>query len=116
MQPNGVWKVPCSGTAFTRRPAILLTTSINAAPRRPIRSTGWYGEATWVLSGENRVYNAATASFSNPNRAFRSPLKGGGWGDVGSAGPLQRSRSQRQRGRVGQNIPTGGLRGGDQRS
>jgi len=42
--------------------------------------TGWYVEGSWLLSGENRLYNASTAAFDGP--AVKHPFSrtDGGWG------------------------------------
>jgi phosphate-selective porin OprO/OprP len=40
--------------------------------------SGWYGEASWVISGESRKYNMATASYTRPSPD--SPVGSGGWG------------------------------------
>lgn len=41
---------------------------------------GWYLQGTWVLTGEQRVYNAATASFGAPKPAHPLSIKDGTWG------------------------------------
>jgi phosphate-selective porin OprO/OprP len=76
---------------------------------------GWYGEATWVLSGERRVYNSSTASFTNPKPRIPFSLKGGGWGAWEVAARYSDLDLNDNPGVLGQNTPTGGLRGGDQR-
>jgi len=76
---------------------------------------GWYGEATWVLSGESRVYNPATASFTNPKPRIPFSLKGGGWGAWEIAARYSDLDLNDNAGVLGQNTPVGGIRGGDQR-
>ncbi len=76
---------------------------------------GWYGEATWVLTGESRVYNASTASFSNPKPRIPFSLSGGGWGAWEIAARYSDLDLNDHAGIAGQNTPVGGLRGGDQR-
>lgn len=41
---------------------------------------GWYVEGTWILSGEARKFNAATAAFDAPAVDHPFKLHGGGWG------------------------------------
>jgi phosphate-selective porin OprO/OprP len=42
--------------------------------------TGWYVQGSWILTGESRVYSAATASFGGPKPAKNFSLKNGTWG------------------------------------
>jgi phosphate-selective porin OprO/OprP len=42
--------------------------------------SGWYVQGSWVLTGESRVYNAATASFGAPKPAKNFSIKDGTWG------------------------------------
>jgi phosphate-selective porin OprO and OprP len=42
--------------------------------------SGWYVQASWVLTGESRGYSAATASFTSPKPAKNFSLKDGNWG------------------------------------
>ncbi|HTT99431.1 MAG TPA: porin [Rhizomicrobium sp.] len=76
---------------------------------------GWYGEATWVLSGDHRIYNPATASFSNPKPSAPFSLKNGDWGAWEVAARYSDLNLNDNAGVLGQNTPVGGLRGGDQR-
>jgi phosphate-selective porin OprO/OprP len=76
---------------------------------------GWYGEATWVLTGESRVYNSATSSFSNPKPRIPFSLSGGGWGAWELAARYSDLDLNDRAGVLGKSIPAGGLRGGDQR-
>ena len=41
---------------------------------------GWYAEGTWLLTGERRRYNTATAAFDGPPVTNPFDLKNGGWG------------------------------------
>ena len=41
---------------------------------------GWYVQATWALTGENRSYNAATGSFTSLKPTNPFALDGTGWG------------------------------------
>lgn len=42
--------------------------------------SGWYMQGSWIITGESRVYNPATASFAAPKVAKPFSLKDGGWG------------------------------------
>jgi phosphate-selective porin OprO/OprP len=76
---------------------------------------GWYGQATWVLTGESRAYNSATGSFTNPKPRIPFSLNGGGWGAWELAGRYSDLDLNDDPGVAGSALPSGGLRGGDQR-
>ncbi|HVZ28363.1 MAG TPA: porin, partial [Rhizomicrobium sp.] len=42
--------------------------------------SAWYAQATWILTGESRLYNAATGAFTPPRVAHPLDLNGGGFG------------------------------------
>ena len=42
--------------------------------------SAWYGQATWILTGESRAYNAATGSFTAPKPNHPFALDGSGFG------------------------------------
>jgi phosphate-selective porin OprO/OprP len=42
--------------------------------------SGWYLEGSWLLTGERRVYNTATAGFDGPKVAKAFSAKDGNWG------------------------------------
>jgi phosphate-selective porin OprO/OprP len=42
--------------------------------------SGWYLQATWVLTGEARVYNPSSASWGAPKPAKNFSIKDGTWG------------------------------------
>jgi phosphate-selective porin OprO/OprP len=50
------------------------------APLSSLRFQGGYAEAAWVLTGETRPYNAASASYGGIAPANPFSLSGGGWG------------------------------------
>jgi phosphate-selective porin OprO/OprP len=76
---------------------------------------GWYAEATFVLTGESRPYNATTASFTNPKPRIPFSFRGGGWGAWEVAARYSDLDLNDNAGVLGQPLPAGGLRGGDQR-
>ena len=53
-----------------------------AAPVQPSNNTfnGWYVQGSWIITGENRIYNPATASFTGPKVSKPLSLKDGTWG------------------------------------
>jgi phosphate-selective porin OprO and OprP len=82
---------------------------------------GWYAQATWILTGETRPYNTATASFTapKPDKPF-SFKDGGGWGALELAGRYSVLDLNDHAGAAGTVIPVNvslfpvGLRGGEQ--
>src|ERR1700675_3839953 len=50
------------------------------APLPSLKFQGGYAEAAWVLTGETRPYNAASASYGGIAPANPFSLAGGGWG------------------------------------
>jgi phosphate-selective porin OprO/OprP len=42
--------------------------------------SAWYVQASWILTGEEKPYNSATASFGAPKPAKNFSLKDGTWG------------------------------------
>ena len=53
-----------------------------AAAVQPLSNSfsGWYVQGSWIITGEARPYNPATASFSSPKPAKNFSIKDGGWG------------------------------------
>jgi phosphate-selective porin OprO/OprP len=76
---------------------------------------GWYAEATFVLTGETRLYNASTASFTNPKPRIPFSFSDGGWGAWEVAGRYSDLDLNDNSGVLGKSLPMDGLRGGDQR-
>jgi phosphate-selective porin OprO/OprP len=76
---------------------------------------GWYAEATFVLTGESRNYNTATASFTNPKPRIPFSLAGGGWGAWEVAARYSDLDLNDNAGVIGKALPADGIRGGDQR-
>lgn len=42
--------------------------------------SGWYVQGSWLITGESRIYNPATASFGSPKVSKPFSLKDGTWG------------------------------------
>ncbi len=76
---------------------------------------GWYGQATWVLTGESRPYSPATGAFTNPKPRVPFSLEGGGWGAWELAGRFSDLNLNDNAGVAGSALPAGGSRGGDQK-
>ncbi|GAA0536928.1 phosphate-selective porin OprO/OprP [Rhizomicrobium palustre] len=77
---------------------------------------GWYGQASYLLTGESRPYSAATASFGNPKPRIPFSLSGGGWGAWEVAARYSDLDLNDHAGMKGAALPTGGLRGGEQKA
>jgi phosphate-selective porin OprO and OprP len=76
---------------------------------------GWYGLATWILTGESRPYNATTGAFANPKPRIPFSLNGGGYGAWELAARFSNLNFNDNAGVAGKALPTGGLRGGNQK-
>ena len=76
---------------------------------------GWYGLATWVLTGESKPYLPATGAFGNPKPRIPFSFNGGGWGAWELAGRFSDLNLNDNAGVAGSALPTGGLRGGEQK-
>ena len=76
---------------------------------------GWYGQATWILTGESRIYSTASGAFANPKPRETFSLSGGGWGAWELAARFSDLNLNDNAGVAGSAIPAGGNRGGDQR-
>jgi phosphate-selective porin OprO/OprP len=77
--------------------------------------SGWYAQASWVLTGEHRSYNKATAAFSNPKPNSDFSFDGKGSGAFEVAARYSDLDLNDHAGVIGQDMPVGGVRGGDQR-
>jgi len=74
---------------------------------------GYYLQASWILSGESRRYNAATGSFQNPRPLV--PFSGnGGFGAWELAARYSRMNLNFEEGIAGAAAVPGSVRGGDQ--
>lgn len=74
---------------------------------------GWYAEATWIITGESRGYNAQNAAFTQPKP--RVAFGGGGWGAWELATRYSVVNFNDHPGVIGSPVPVGGIRGGEQR-
>lgn len=77
--------------------------------------SGWYGMATYILTGESKPYMPATGSFGNPKPRIPFSFNGGGWGAWELAARFSDLNLNDRAGFVGSALPAGGLRGGDQK-
>lgn len=76
---------------------------------------GWYGEASYILTGENRSYVPATGAFAAPKPRIPFSFHGGGWGAWEIGGRYSDLDFNDHAGSVGKALPAGGLRGGEQK-
>jgi phosphate-selective porin OprO/OprP len=76
---------------------------------------GWYGEASWVLTGESRGWSSAAGAFTGPKPRVNFSLAGDGWGAFEVAARYSDLDLNDNAGLVGSAVPAGGIRGGEQR-
>ena len=78
--------------------------------------SGWYAQGSWVLTGERRLYNAATATFNAPRPARPFDIKGAGLGAWELTARYSVVDLDYNAGAAGTAIipATGGIRGGRQ--
>lgn len=74
---------------------------------------GWYAQASWMLTGESRVYKPDNAAFAAPKPA--APLGKGGAGAWELAARYSVLDLNDNSGVVGSAVPYGGVRGGEQK-
>jgi phosphate-selective porin OprO/OprP len=91
------------------------TRSGTAAAASDPEFDAWYAQASWILTGESRRYNAQAASFRSPKVAHPFNFgKDAGWGAFELAGRYSFADLNFNPGRQGVATPTGGIRGGEQ--
>ncbi|HEY4941434.1 MAG TPA: porin [Rhizomicrobium sp.] len=86
---------------------------VAAAPS--VNFGGWYAQASWVLTGESRGYNAASGAFGNPKPTTPFAADGMNWGTFEVAARYSDLNLNDNAGIAGSATPAGGVRGGDQR-
>lgn len=77
--------------------------------------SGWYGEATWTLTGEVKAYNPLLGAFSAPQPAVPFSLENGTWGAWELAARYSDLDLNDRAGVATLPTPTGGIRGGEQK-
>ncbi|MBV9992081.1 MAG: hypothetical protein JOZ72_12415 [Alphaproteobacteria bacterium] len=94
------------------------------ASRRPLGNltglpdpdfNGWYGQVSWVLTGEVKKYKAETGSWTSPKPAEPFTIDKGGLGAWEIAARYSDMDLNYRPGNAGSATPFGGIRGGDQR-
>jgi phosphate-selective porin OprO/OprP len=77
--------------------------------------SGWYAQATWVLTGEARQWNAENATYRAPKVDKPFTLdEGGGWGAWEVAARYTNVDLNDDEGSAGFAMPVNGVRGGEQ--
>jgi phosphate-selective porin OprO/OprP len=76
---------------------------------------GWYAQASWVITGENKGYNTTNGAFVPPKPRIPFSFAGGGWGAWELAARYSDVNLDDNAGVAGLPVPLGGIRGGDQR-
>ncbi len=77
---------------------------------------GWYAQASWVITGESRRYNAATASWAGPAPTAPVDLNATGLGAWEFAARYSVIDLDYRAGPAGDAAPIGGIRGGKQKA
>ncbi len=77
--------------------------------------SGWYAQATWILTGESRGYNAQNAAFTQPKPRVAFSPSNGGWGAWELAARYSVLDLNYRQGHTGSAPPLGGIRGGEQK-
>ena len=76
--------------------------------------SGWYAEGSWLLTGESRKYNPATAAFDAPSVTNNFNPKEGKWGAWELALRYSSTDLNYHEGVAGAAAPADGIRGGQQ--
>ena len=85
-------------------------------PAKPsLNFDGWYGQLSWVITGESRGYSTANAAFTSPKPSVPFSLSGGGWGAWELAARYSDLDLNDLAGAAGHATPFGGMRGGEQK-
>jgi phosphate-selective porin OprO/OprP len=76
---------------------------------------GWYAQASWVLTGESKVYHPELGAYGSPKPAQNFTFDKGGLGAWEVAARYSDLDLNYNPGLAGFATPVGGIRGGDQR-
>jgi phosphate-selective porin OprO/OprP len=76
--------------------------------------SGWYLQASWLLTGEVRGYNLQNATFTQPKPRIIFAPDSGGWGAWEIAARYSNLEFNYREGHAGAAAPTDGIRGGEQ--
>jgi phosphate-selective porin OprO/OprP len=85
----------------------------HAAP--DLAFSGWYAQASWLLTGERRGYKTSSAAFTAPEVEKNSALENGGIGAWELAARYSDLDLNDRAGIAGSATPAGGIRGGEQK-
>jgi phosphate-selective porin OprO/OprP len=86
-----------------------------ASPAPSANFSGWYAQASWIITGEKRTYNTSSGAFSNPKPSAPFSLSEGHWGAWEVAARYSDLDLNDNAGTIGSPTPVNGIRGGDQR-
>jgi len=86
-----------------------------ALPKPDLSFSGWYAEATWIITGESHGWNQANGAFTAPRPAREFHFDGGGWGAWELAARYSDLDLNDHTGSIGLDPPYGGVRGGEQK-
>lgn len=84
------------------------------APATDVSFDGWYVQGSWILTGEQRKWSAATGGFGGVKPAKPFDIKTGDWGAWEFTGRYSDLNLNDNAGRVGLATPANGVRGGEQ--
>ena len=56
------------------------TSAVSAVQPSNNRFSGWYVQASWIMTGESKTYSSASGAFTSPKPAKPFSLSQGGWG------------------------------------
>lgn len=82
---------------------------------RSVNFGGWYAQASWVITGESRSYNKASAAFANPKPITDFSFDGDSVGAWEVAARYSVLSLNDHAGAVSAPLPVDGIRGGEQR-
>lgn len=84
------------------------------SPGSDLTFTGWYVQGSWVLTGEQRKWSAATGGFGAVRPTKPLNIAGGDWGAWELTGRYSLLDLNDNEGRLGFAMPANGVRGGEQ--
>ena len=77
--------------------------------------SGWYAQASWMLTGESRIYNPVDSRFDAPKTNYNFNPEAGTWGAFELAARYSRLDLNYRQGVLGTAPVLGAVRGGEQK-